>query len=189
MGRNPSDDFTGTASDARKPSHPPINGRAYFHAGDMTIQNPWTIQAGEQFVIFVDGDLTLRDPGSAGQLIQVEPGGFLAFIVSGDITVATNVGNSDLDTTTANIEGVFIADGVLTVQSQGEVAGGDDRFVGAGTFVGWGGVQLQRDFSDGATRRAENNARPVELFVYRPDFVLNAPARMKTPRYIWQETN
>ncbi len=189
MGRNPSDDFTGTASDARKPSHPPVNGRAYFHAGDMTIQSSWLIQAGEQFVVFVDGNLTLSDLTGVEQLIQVEPGGFLAFIVSGDITVASSIGNSNLDDTTANIEGVFIADGVLTVQSRGEAAGGDDRFVGTGTFVGWSGVQLQRDFSDGATRKAENNTRPVELFVYRPDFVLNAPERMKTPRYIWQETN
>ncbi len=189
MGLNPDDDFASSAGDAQKPNQPPVNGRAYFHAGDMIIQSPWTVQAGEEIVIFVDGDLTLSDPTGVEQLIQVEPGGFLAFIVSGNVTITANMGNTDVDDTTANIEGVFIADGMLTVQSRGEAAGGDDRFVGAGTFVGWGGVSLGRDFSDGAERRAENNTRPVELFVYRPDFVQNSPARFNRPRYVWQETN
>ncbi len=137
----------------------------------------------------MNGNLELDDTTDAQQLITVEEGGFLAFIVKGDIIVKSSVGNDDLDDITPNLEGIYLGDGEFRVETQGAVAGGDDRFVGAGTFVGWAGVDLQRDFDDGGFRKAENNTRPVEYFIYRPDLLLNAPDRLSRPRYIWQETN
>ena len=187
----PSDDFSTTANDAQKPTSPPLDGKeAYFHSGNLTIQNPWTVMSNESIVIFIDGDLMIDDPGNTNDaLITVENGGFLAFIVSGDITIRPNVGHNILTDAAANIEGVYIANGTLTIESRGMAAGGDDRFVGAGTFVGYSGVALNRDYSDGGTRAAENNDKPVEMFMFRPDFVRNLPVRMARPRYIWQETN
>lgn len=189
MGLTPSDDFT-NPSDAAKPTVIPADDkRAYFHNGDLTIQSAWDIVSGESYVVFVDGNLILADPDSLQQLITVEQGGFIAFIVSGDITIQANVGNDDLDNITPNIEGVYIADGHINTPTRGVAAGGDDRFVGAGTFVGWTGVTLDRDFEDDFIRKSENNIRPVEMFIYRPDFVANIPERMARSRYIWQETN
>lgn len=189
MGITPADDFPNPL-DANKPSLAPAGDKnAYYHNGYLTILDAWNVAAGESIVVFVDGDLNIADPDGLQQLITVEPGGFLAFIVSGDINIAESVGNDDLNDTTPNIEGVYIADGYINTQSRGVAAGGDDRFVGAGTFVGWTGVNLERDFEDDAIRKAENNVRPAELFIFRPDFVVNVPERMTKSRYIWQEAN
>lgn len=185
LGANPVDDFAGSATDAQKPA---TGKEAYFHDGDLTIQDQWDITSGQSFVVFVDGNLTLSDTSNVGELIKVAEGGFLAFIVSGNITIANDVGNTTLTNTTGNVEGVYIADGTITVASKGAAAGGDERFIGEGTFVGWSGVELDRDYSDGGARAAENNTKPVEQFVYRPDLVKNAPEVMKHPHSIWQES-
>jgi len=71
----------------------------------------------------------------------------------------------------------------------GTASGGDKRFIGAGTFVGWSGVTLSRDFDDGGARKAENNTKPVDTFVFRPDLLMNVPDKMARSSYIWQETN
>lgn len=186
LGLFPENVFSGQANDAQKPTGDDV---AYFHDGDVVIQSPWQIEADESYVIFIDGNLTIHDTGKVNQLITVESGGFLAFILTGNITISEDVGNEDLSDTTSNIEGVYIADGIITVESRGESNGGDDRFVGAGTFVGWDGVELNRNFSDGGERKQENADKPVETFIYRPDFVLNTPAIMKSPHRIWQEVN
>lgn len=189
LGTNPTDDFTGQTTDALKPTYN-SSKIAYYHSGDLTIQSPWSVASGEKYVIFVDGNLTLTDgTGSNDQLINVADGGFLAFIVSGNITVSPTLGNATLTSTTANLEGVYMADGTLTIQSRGTSAGGDDRFIGEGVFVGWSGVNLMRDYSDGGARSTENNDKPVETFIYRPDFLVNMPDIMLVPIRLWQETN
>jgi len=184
---NPLSDFTGSEADALKPSFN-SNDIVYFQSGNLTIQSQWSVASGETYVVFVDGDLTFTDGGN-DQLIDVAQGGFLAFIVSGDIIVEESLGNSNFTDTTANLEGVYIADGSLTIASRGQAAGGDDRFVGEGVFVGWSGVNLNRDYSDGSNRSLENNDKPIELFVYRPDLLVNMPDIMLVPIRIWQETN
>ncbi len=148
----------------------------------MTIQSPWDVTDDESYVIFVDGNLTFDDSGRVEELISVEEGGFLAFIVSGDINIADSVGNDNLANTTSNIEGVFISDGTLTIESNGAM---DKRFIGEGTFVGWTDVELLRDYDD----EVLNESYPTETFVYRPDFVKNTPEKMKRPQILWQETN
>jgi len=192
MGDSPgtSDDFAASGSDAVKPGGDPLGSkRAFFHEGDLTIQQAWSVPSGEKIVIFVHGNLILSDPSSVGNLIEVAPGGFLAFIVSGNITIDATVGNSTLTSLNSNVDGVYIADGTFTVASMGTAGGGDKRFIGEGTFVGWGGVDLNRDYSDGGARKAQNNNKPTETFVFRPDFVKNLPERMAKPIYVWQETN
>ena len=179
LGLSPDDDFSGSADDALKPG---VVKDAYFHSGDMTIQSEWDVADGESFVIFVDGNLTFDDTGSIEELVKVAEGGFLAFIVSGDITFADSVGNSVLTNNTGNVEGIFIADGTLTVATNDAM---DLRFIGEGTFVGWSDVALLRSYNDGA----DNDLYPAETFIYRPDFVKNTPEKMKRPQMLWQETN
>ena len=72
---------------------------------------------------------------------------------------------------------------------RGTTGGGDDRFVGEGSFIGWSGINLDRDFSDGSDRSLENNDKAVDLFIYRPDFLVNMPDILLVPIRIWQETN
>ena len=170
---------TGATSDfnGSKPGSAPSNGRAYFAGNSQTIGTPWNVAKGEQIVVFVNGDVTVRQP------IQVAQGGFVAFIVSGNITFANTLGNALPTSTTTVAEGVFIANNQIIIQ--GGIPAGDLKFVGAGTFVGWGGFQFPRKYLN----TNMNNTNPTELFQFRPDFMLNLPDRMKHPIYIWQETN
>lgn len=165
--------------------------QAYFVSGDLNIDNQWNVAAGQKLIILVDGNLNISDSTNFNNLINVETGGFLAFIASGDININANVGNETLTDKTANLEGVYIANGTINIESKGSAAGGDDAFVGEGTFVGWTGVNLARNFaSDADPNRIDNHQTiPAETFIYRPDLVINAPDSIKTPRYIWQETN
>jgi len=191
LGTNPTDDFSSTATNALKPTTAPNDGkRAYYHNGNLIVQTPWTVAANESITVIVNGNLNLRNATATDQLITVAPGGYLSFVVSGNITIESTVGNTNAnDVTTPNIEGVYIANGQIITESVGTAGGGDKPFVGAGTFVGWGGIDLGRDFDDGGQRKAENNTKPIETFIFRPDFVLNVPPEITRSSYIWKETN
>ena len=160
----------------------------------------WNVPAGEKWTVFVPGDLTLTGPtdhalNAQRYLIKVETGGFLSFIAGGDITFNENIGygyDDDTDLsgyTTPIVEGVFIASDVLTVKSKGGSTPGDYKFVGAGTYIGWNGINLERKFDNGITRRSLNNNSPSELFIYRPDFMSNTPEFMKKASIDWREVN
>jgi hypothetical protein len=178
MGLNPTEDsaLSGSEANMAKPDstlQAPTNGRAYFvRAGDgtgsVTINTAWDLTPGESIVVFVDGDLVVNQP------ITTAVGDFLAFVVSGDITF--NVGNGAPSLITPNVQGVFVADGQIVTSADTE------QFVGQGIFVGWGGVDMNRDYGD-----ATSNTNPSEFFSYRPDFVTNAPAQMKRPVIRWEE--
>lgn len=188
LGLTPIDSFSSQSSNAQKPSS---NG-VYFRRGNLTVQQIWNVAAGESYVIFVDGDLTITN-NTDPNFIQVEEGGFLAFIVSGDILIRQGIGHITPTVASVNdspnIEGVFIADGTITVQADGNLDTRDRRFVGAGSFIAWEGFDLQRDFT-GFTPSAElHRTIATEVFIFRPDFVLNAPEFMLAPHSIWQETN
>lgn len=157
----------------------------FSHAGSLTIgpDNPWYVAAGESLVVFISGDLIIDDePGAQHRLIAVDPaGGFLMFIVKGSVIVTPNVGYNTLfidpaDPSTPLIEGVFVADNTIWIQ--GYLSAPDRKFIGAGTFVGWTGVNLQRSFATD-NNNAANNVAPAETFVFRPDFVARMPAPLK----------
>lgn len=170
----PVDDFELNFNHATKPNQAPRNHgvRAYYQAGDLEITTPWHVEVGEAFVILVDGTIHIQNE------ITVAEGGFLALVSRHDIVFAPSLGTSDVHSTTPVVEGVYIADGKIRL-SEGPL-----KFVGAGTFVGWGGFELGRDFQS-----TDNWHNPTELFIYRPDFLQNAPDEMKVPRYDWNEVN
>lgn len=186
LGTNPPDEFPGEHAAGSSSSKPGGNG-VFFSNGDLRIaDNAWNLGAGEEITIFVDGNLTIDDTSGAEDMIRVQNGGagnsgFLAFIVSGNITVTGNVGNADVTDETPNLEGIYIADGSITIQSSGA---GDKRFIGEGNFIGWGGVSLLRNLTV-----VENQTTPAELFIFRPEFVRDLPEEMKEPIYLWQEVN
>ncbi|MBU1885570.1 hypothetical protein KKE34_03075, partial [Patescibacteria group bacterium] len=183
LGLSPPDDFTGSEGDAQKPIYDP-DKVAYFRSGDLTIQSAWAVADGESYVVFIDGNLIIDDFSTVGELITVAEGGFLAFIVSGDINITESVGYSVLTNTAGNIEGIYIADGVLSVATNGVA---DKRFVGEGTFVGWEDVSILRDYD--VVLGVNNESYPAETFIYRPDFMKNTPEKMKRAQMLWQETN
>lgn len=166
----------------------------YKYTGNLTLTqaSPWNLINTEKIVVFVDGDLTIDDTVSGqNRITTVATGGdaFLMFIVSGDITITSRVGYSSITTNPAtpniaNVEGVFMADGLFTVARE---AGTTDRkFIGAGTFVGWEGVDLQRNFDNGSTPTL-NNAAATETFIFRPDFLVNTPKEVQSAQMTWRE--
>ncbi|PIY80514.1 MAG: hypothetical protein COY80_02590 [Candidatus Pacebacteria bacterium CG_4_10_14_0_8_um_filter_42_14] len=193
---------------ASKPTGGSVQGgdaTIYFASGDLTIapssDYPWEIVSGEKIVIFVDGDVVM-DGGDAGPYITVEEGGFFAVIASRDLRfneamgheIHYGDGSGTLYNLVPNIEGVYVADGTLTVSDYWTNTIQDLKFVGAGSFIGLSGVSLPRDFEadDGSSPNLTgllNNSVPTDTFIFRPDFVLNTPELMKKSTFTWQEIN
>lgn len=173
----------GQLAQLHKPAGTPVNSdtTAYFHRGEAVLDQVWDVSAGESYVVLVDGDVTIEAQ------TQVAEGGFLAIIASGDIIIDPVLGHDDASLTESVLEGVFVASGQLRLPSRGPAAGGDKKFVGEGTFVGWDGVILERDYDNDAGRRALNNTYPTELFRYRPDFIMHAPDDFKRPQFNWRQ--
>jgi hypothetical protein len=190
-----------------------------YKNGDLTIDPDiaWNIASGERVVIFVNGNVTISNISGLNELINVENGGFLAVIAKEDIMFDSLVGHDHYDPsatgnrllygimqlptmtnneTNANVEGVFIGR-TITIQSIKDAGynAADKKFIGAGTFVGHEGVNLLRtysfgDFTDPSNlTRALNNYSPTEVFIYRPDFLINFPEPLMDATTIWQEVD
>lgn len=134
---------------------------------EATISTPWVVGSNEKYVVFVDGDLDIAAN------ITVASGGFVSFIVNGDISVAPAV---------TNIEGVYIASENFvtdTVDINEVIA--DVALDVRGTVVAWGSMLLNRSLISG------NSTTPAEKFTYRADLLENMPDKMKTFAMNWQE--
>lgn len=169
------------------------DAEVWHFTGDLTIKPSSTWNVSNKQVVIVDGSIRFETDGSE-QLITVNRGGFLAFIASNDITFDNEIGwaTADVSETRSNIEGIFIADRNLKIEGNG--AGGDKKFIGAGTFVGWSNVLLQRRFDNpddqnDTTNQLKNTNMAVESIFYRPDFTVNAPEFMRNASYTWKEVN
>jgi hypothetical protein len=174
---------------SQKPSAPNLP-TIYRHQGSLTIgpANQWHLANTEQLIVLIDENLVIDDtPGAQNRLVTVQSGGtgFLAFIVKGDIIITPNVGYTNLSTSATDpnsplVEGVFVSDGIIQVQSYQTVP--DHKFIAAGTFVGWTGIDLQRSYAT-STDNSVNNRIPAETFVFRPDFLVNTPGIMKAAHF------
>lgn len=156
---------------------------------EVRIDANWTQTASEKYVIFVNGNLRINT-----QLMSVPEGGFLAFLVKGDVIFGKDSGYVISSTpgapqTTAAVQGVFIADNQIIVESLGGTTPNDRKFVGAGMFVGWKGIDLQRSYSHptDVALTERNYYQPTELFIDRPDFALNMPTQMLRSQIDWRE--
>jgi hypothetical protein len=139
----------------------PASG-TYKISGDQTVDDAWTISDGQTVLIIVNGSLDIEAN------ITVAEGGHLTMIVSGDINI---------DPAVTDVQGVFIADGTLTVETNG---GTDVQFRGEGVFSA-GTVDLQRNLQEG------NETQPAEVFASRPDFWLNTPDTIWQAAFSWTE--
>ena len=159
---------------------PEGNGVFLFSGEEETVQTTggdWIIPSGRIVVILVPKNVLINNN------IIVEEDGFLAIISSGNITMADDV---------ANVQGVYVADGVInTCESDtcGLTAGVGDiaeiesqQLKGEGIFVGWGGINLRRDFLS-----SDNDTNPGEMFIYRADLQVNAYNYLLKPFYTWRE--
>lgn len=169
---------------------------------------------GDSLVIFVNGNLTIANNNEADnvKIISVARktnptnGGLLAFIVKGDIVIQSDVGKKidpmattvTLPVTYANshLDGVYIANGSITVNSQGNdgqnSAYPDRKLIAAGTFVGLSGINLNRQANEPNNSetnyyKIQNSYQALENFIYRSDLLINWPSELKSSIINWQE--
>ena len=193
--------------DPIKPSAVPNNLRVYHYdnLSGITIDasnNNWDLNNNEKIVVFVKGNLNLidSDPSDADNIaisVPTNKKAFIAFIVKGDVNIDAKLGYSDPTkdplTNDANVQGVFIADGSINVLGYSDAPYNNDdeadlKFIGEGTFVGWTGINLTRDFDDNDVGIEDNLTNPAEVFMYRPEFVINAPNEFKYANFYRVET-
>lgn len=145
------------------------------------LNSTWNVNSSTKTLIFIDGDLIIKDSNNVGNLFNVsKDGGFFGFIVKGSITFDETVGNSTLGDETPNVEGLFLANSITIDTNEGT----DDKFIGEGIFTATGGpITLQRDLG------SNNGILPGELFIFRPDLSMNMPDLMKSVTMEYQEVN
>jgi hypothetical protein len=150
----------------------------FFDSG-VTIQNSdWAAAAyAQKRVVFVRGNLSIQTN------INIANGGFLAFIVSGSITVSPSVGNAGVPVgyagiTTTNLDGVYIADGIFNALTGGVP---DKQLIGKGIFVA-DSFNFTRSLGD-----ANNVLYPATLFVFNPRLLFDMPDVLREVPYKWEE--
>lgn len=148
-----------------KPANDPDKVFYYINpsGSEASVSTPWTVSAGESYVIFVNGDLRIASN------IAVANGGFLAFIVNGSVRVSPAV---------TDVAGIYVIDSTLSTESNG---GTDVAANFQGSVVAWGGVNLGRDLVAGNLNQAG------EKFTYRADLLNNMPDSMKVFALKWEE--
>jgi len=140
----------------------------------------YTFPAGN-YVILVNGNLTIDTK------LIVPPGSTVTFIVSGDITVTSSVGESVITSTASDIEGFYSTDKSFIIQGTNNCSVGTDKRLNvAGTIVvnaakTGGSFQYLRDLCGG------NASCPVFSIQERVDFILNAPELIKRQNIIYRE--
>lgn len=117
----------------------------------ITLERDTVVSSSTYSIVLINGDLNVNKTISVNQ--SIPPGGFVTFIVSGNITFASTV---------ALAQGMYIATKQLLVASNGTDPLTELQFTGRGVFVGYGGVTIQRTLGP---RNAQN---PSALFVYDP---------------------
>lgn len=172
------------------------------------------VNNGESVVVFVNGNLTINNASgnddtkitSVARKTATNGGGFLAFIVSGNIIINSNVGKTINPNQTSfiqpvtyansQLEGVYVANGTITVNSQGNdyLNGGypDRKLIAAGTFVGLTGINLNRRADNPADPntiyyKIQNSYQALENFIYRADLLVNFPKELKSSVINWRE--
>ncbi len=132
----------------------------FKHTGPVTLDG-LSLSGSQKVILLIDGSVTVN------QDIIVPSGAFLAIIANGNITFNYNVNFA---------QGWFVAENINIPCHDTGAAGCDKddiQFVGEGSFVGWTGINLERDMG------GDNNQAPSEKFTYRADMLLNAPDPMR----------
>ena len=165
----------GIANCSLKPS---LSHGLYIANGDLTIANAsYTFGANEDFVILVNGNLTLL-----GNL-SVPVGSTVTFAVKGDIKVNDNVGN---------IEGYYSTNKNFIIRDDADDTD-DDSCPTADTQLNVeGSIITNASLTGGSLHNhrdlcAANSTAPSLLIKERPDFILNSPQLIRSAQTVWQE--
>lgn len=175
-----------TKNDLTKPRGGALETPAvYYLKGPVNtrISDSWTIPSGESIVIIVDdsapgardGTLTINSP------ITVNPGGFLAFIVRGNIVISPDVGTL-YSSDTSVLDGIYVTGILGTIHTGASSSANKEHFVGKGMFIA-NSFALERDLDS----IARNTTTASELFIYDPELLFTMPDSLKDVPVTWQE--
>ncbi|PJE67788.1 hypothetical protein COU95_00505, partial [Candidatus Shapirobacteria bacterium CG10_big_fil_rev_8_21_14_0_10_40_9] len=128
----------------------------YYEPENPVHLRGFTIVSGRKVVILSQANVIVE-----GNTI-VNPGGFLAVISSAQINI---------DATVNKVQGMYVADGHISTGSAGKELD-TVLFEGQGIFYSLS-IVLAR-----SPARSVNKTTPAELFIFRPDLVLNAPREL-----------
>jgi hypothetical protein len=148
---------------------------------NLTSSSDYTFGSDQNYVILVDGDLTISNR------IKVPIGSSVSFVVNGDITINRDLGESATSTTTT-IEGVYSADGDFILDGYSDCVGhGEDLRVNVAGNIVAGAGEEGGSFTVGRDLCSYAADCPVLFISSRPDFMLNLPTLMRYNNYAWQE--
>lgn len=146
----------------------------FYRLGDYTLNNDWTVSGGIKAVVLINGNLIIN------KKIMVKGGSFLGFVVKGDIKINGQVGESigQAGANDPDIEGLFVADGMLDTNYNTDTSA--KRLVAGGIFSA-------SRFIFGRDLKSGNLTVPGELFVYRPDLLVNSFQGLWSAANFWEE--
>jgi hypothetical protein len=145
----------------------PTSNGTYYINGPLTIGSTWNVTSGQNYVMIVSGALNINNP------ILLSGTGTVSFIVNGDITIASTMGNANPAVTTSVLDGIYITHGSF-------ISAGTTRLVARGIFVA-------NTFTLTRTLGVNNALYSAYLFSYYPELLLNMPELMKDVPIKWQE--
>ena len=165
-----------------KPSCGAGNTCIYYAKGPVTTStNVWNVLDNEKIIILIANDTVLGNGNLAIRKdISITGGGFISFIVQGDIAIDTGVGVQENNTSPV-VHGVYIANGIFKTGASTSV--GKAKFVAKGMFIA-NIFTLERDLEDVG---ADNIDNPAHIFEYNPQFLVTMPPEMMSRSYTWQE--
>jgi hypothetical protein len=160
-----------------------IPHEVYIAKGNLTlVGSGYTFPSGQNFVILVNGDLTIKEE------IHVPTGSTVLFTTSKNIYIDSGVGESSITSTASDIEGFYSADQSFIVQKGPGVScpASDNRLNIAGSIVvnaglNGGTFQNQRDLCAGDIQC------PSVYIGGRPDLIINSPQFIWSTKKVWQE--
>lgn len=153
------------------PSNPGYN---YVHVtGDLNTREDLNIGT-NKLIVLVEGNANLNHNINFDDNL-----GLFALFVQGNINIDPQVGTGtgtgvDPDTLTANLEGIFLANGSFNTGT------GTKQLKIEGPVIGISGVNFQRQL---------NSQWPNEYIVFRPDILMNLPKPLLRQNNLWMEGN
>ena len=176
--------------DGSKPAGGTINNPAIYYddpnlISSTSVTGNWRVAAGESLIVFANRDLSIETD------IEVTDGGFLAFIVNGDLSIAPSVGTNPggAQPNRVSLEGVFIVDG--TINTGQSTIPGQARLVTEGIFIADADfdslIGSGDEFNFQRNLGSDNGTLAAEKFVYRPDLLMTMPEEMLKEGLSWEE--
>lgn len=163
---------------------PNISSGVYKADGNVILReegNRKIFRNNVKIVILIDGDLRIETN------VEVPTTSYVIFSASGNITVDRGVGETLVQSTSSNIEGVYSADRNFIVDGINNCTSGIDRRLNVGGHVIANATLSGGSFQNQRNLCVSNQLYPSIYFKERPDFILNTPHFVKQPNFTYQE--